>query len=161
MANRSTRRRRTELRVGSPDDNPSPPNVGQAATTAVAPQTLTVRVPLRLHSRGGRKVVLTPAGGAAWAPRQTRVDNALVKAIARAHRWRRMLEGGVYASTTELATAEKINQSYLCRVLRLTLLAPDIVESILDGQQHNALQLRNLMRPLPIEWKRQKTALLV
>jgi hypothetical protein len=97
---------------------------------------------------GGRKVILTPSGGTAWAPRQTRIDNALIKAIARAHRWKQMMESGTYASVTELAAAEKINQSYLCRVLRLTLLAPDIVEMILDGQQGVALQLDALLRQL-------------
>jgi hypothetical protein len=131
-----------------------------ATTTSATAKTLTVRVPLRLQKRGGRKVILTPAGGAAWAPREARVDSALLMAIARAHRWRRMLEVGVYASTTELGDAEKINQSYLCRVLRLTLLAPDIVEAILDGRQSHPLQLRDLMKPFPVEWKRQQAAIL-
>src|SRR5262245_27848291 len=96
-------------------------------------RTITVRVPLRLHRRGGRKVVVTPAGAIAPISRQPTIDNALVKAIARAHRWRHMLESGQYASTAELANSEEINQSYLCRILRLTLLAPAIVEAVING----------------------------
>ena len=84
--------------------------------------TVTVRVPMTFCRRGGRKAVVTPDGAAAWAPRP-RVDNTLVKALARAHRWKRMLESGDYASVAELAAAERINSSYLSRVLRLTLIA--------------------------------------
>ena len=81
-----------------------------------------------------------------------RIDNTMVKAIARAHRWKRLMESGRFVSVTELAEAEKINQSYLCRVLRLTLLAPDIVEAILDGRQPVELTLAVLMRPFAAEW---------
>jgi hypothetical protein len=95
----------------------------------------------------------------AWAPPRSRVDNSMVKAIARAHRWRRMLESGIHATITDLAAAEKINQSYVCRVLRLTLLAPDIVEAILDGRQPSALQLAILLKPLPIDWRDQRRVL--
>ena len=77
-------------------------------------ETLTVQIPLRLRKRGGRKLMIVPEGATAWAPQRARVDSAVVKAIARAHRWRRMVESGDYASVTELAAAEKINQSYAC-----------------------------------------------
>lgn len=83
----------------------------------------------------------------------------MVKALARAHRWHRMIETGEYSSITELAKAERINESYACRLLRLTLLAPDIVEQILNGKQKNKLQLRRLLRPLPTEWARQNREL--
>ncbi|MGE0252969.1 MAG: hypothetical protein AB7N54_00110 [Alphaproteobacteria bacterium] len=109
---------------------------------------------MTLRRRGGRKVVVAP-DGAAWRPPQPRVDNTMVKAFARAHRWKRLIESGRYASVTELAKAEKINQSYLCRVLRLTLLAPEIVEAILDGRQQAGPQLNELLKPLPAEWDRQ------
>jgi hypothetical protein len=75
----------------------------------------------------------------------------MVKAIARAQRWRRLLESGQFASVTDLAAAEKINHSYLCRVLRLTLLAPDIVEAILDRRQPREMTLTKLMEPFPVE----------
>ena len=84
-----------------------------------------------------------------------RIDNALVKALARAHRWQRMLESGECGNITELAAAEKINRSYLCRVLRLTLLAPEIVEAILDGRQPEEVTLPALMRGIAVEWALQ------
>jgi hypothetical protein len=95
-------------------------------------RSVTVQVPLTFRRRSGRKQVVGPEGwpGPALAPKPARVDGTLVKALARAHRWQGMLEGGEYGSIEELARAEKINPSYLARVLRLTLLAPDIVESI-------------------------------
>lgn len=120
------------------------------------PRTITVTVPIQFERRGGRKRVITPVPYAAPPPKY---DNALVKAIARAHRWRRLIETGEYSSITELAKAEKINQSYACRLFRLTLLAPDIVEQILNGKQKNKLQLRRLLRPLPAEWARQNCEL--
>jgi hypothetical protein len=108
-----------------------------------------------MRRRGGRKVMLAPDGTSTWAPPRTRIDSAMEKAIARADRWRGMLEHGVYASITELAAAEKINQSYVCRVLRLTLLAPALVEAILDGRHPSRLQLRTLLNPFPSDWTTQ------
>ncbi|MCG8270194.1 hypothetical protein MIC97_01530 [Aquamicrobium sp. NLF2-7] len=122
-------------------------------------RTLTVRVPLTVRKRGGRKQVVMPEG-ACWGQPRPRVDNTMVKAIARAHRWKRLMESGRFASVTELAEAEKINQSYLCRVLRLTLLAPDIVEMILDGRQPVGLQMDALLRPFPSEWMAQRQHIL-
>ena len=117
--------------------------------------TLTVKVPLAIRRRGGRKVVVAPEG-AAWAPLRARVDSTLVKALARAFRWRRMLEDGRYASIAELARAEKINESYVCRVLRLTLLAPEIVEAILNGVQDCRIEQSALNAPVLLEWGQQR-----
>ena len=86
------------------------------------------------------------------APIHRHIDNAMVKAIARAFRWREMLEDGTLATTAEIAAVEKINESYVGRVLRLTLLAPNIVEAIIQGRQPASLQL---MRRLPVEWAKQ------
>jgi hypothetical protein len=69
-----------------------------------------------------------------------------------------MLESGDHVSPTELAKAEKINLSYLCRVLRLTLLAPDLVEALLDGKLQR-LQLSDFLRPIPLIWADQRTML--
>ena len=117
-------------------------------------QTLTVRVPLTSRRRGGRKQVVSP-DGATWRTPQAQIDSTLLKAIARAYRWKRMLESGQFASVTELAEAEKINQSYLCRVLRLTLLAPNVLEAILDGNQPEGLTLKSALEPLPRLWSEQ------
>jgi hypothetical protein len=114
-----------------------------------AAQTLTVVIPLRVKPRGGRKAMVTP-GVLALERRQ---DITLIKVVARAFRWRRMLESGRFATINELAAAEKINASYVSRVLRLTLLAPDIVEAILDGRQPEGMTLPRLMEPFPVEWR--------
>jgi hypothetical protein len=121
-------------------------------------RTVTVRVPISIRKRGGRKLVLAPDGRhLTTAPVCRHIDNAMVKAIARAFRWREMLESGARATIREIATAEKINETYIGRVLRLTLLAPDIVEAILNGRQPTGLQLDALMRPFPVGWKAQRS----
>ena len=85
-----------------------------------------------------------------------RIDSALVKAVVRAHRWRRMLESGEYASSAELAKAEKINDSYLSRILRLTLLSPVIIEAILSGlRPTQGLELSDLLKSFPSAWAAQ------
>lgn len=119
-------------------------------------QTVTVRIPISIRKRGGRKLVLAPDGTTETrAAPSRRVDNAMVKAIARAFRWREMLETGTHATIAEIAVAEKINESYVGRVLRLTLLAPEIVEAILRGRQPAKLQLEDLLRRFPVGWREQ------
>jgi hypothetical protein len=123
--------------------------------------SVTVRVPISIRRRGGRKLVLAPDGthvGA--APAHRRIDDAMVKAVARAFRWREMLENGTHATIAEIAAAEKINEAYVGRVLRLTLLAPDIVEAILGGRQQADLQLKGLLRRFPVGWREQQVELL-
>ena len=119
-------------------------------------EMLSVQIPLRLRKRGGRKLMVVPEGATLYEPPRARVDNALVKAIARAHRWRRLIESGEYTSITELAAAEKINQSYVCRILRLTLLTPEIVEAILDGRPSKTNFSAIFIEPFPIEWDAQR-----
>ena len=122
--------------------------------------SVTVRVPISIHRRGGRKLVLAPNGmNVTAAPARRHIDDAMVKAIARAFRWREMLENGEYATIREIANAEKINESYVGRVLRLTLLAPVIVEAILGGGQPARLQLDDLMTRFPVDWRIQREAL--
>jgi hypothetical protein len=119
-------------------------------------QTVTVRVPISIRRRGGRKLVLAPNGAhAGMAPVHRHIDSAMVKAIARAFRWRELLEKGEYSTIREISAAEHINESYVGRVLRLTLLAPEIVENILDGRQGSGVQLENLMKRFPVEWRAQ------
>jgi hypothetical protein len=120
-------------------------------------RTVTVRVPISIRRRGGRRLVLAPDGTNITASPITRhIDNAMVKAIARAFRWREMLEIGEYPTIREIADAEKINETYVGRVLRLTLLAPDIVEAIFDGRQPLRLQLNLLEQRFPVEWGEQR-----
>jgi hypothetical protein len=123
------------------------------ATVSADGETITVHIPLTFRKRGGRKLVVTP-DGAEWAPRP-RVDNAMVKALARAFRWGKMLDTGVHATLGDLAKAKDVNATYVSRVLRLTLLAPEIVEAILDGRQRTELQLDDLLDGFPSEWQGQ------
>src|ERR1700737_2651578 len=122
-------------------------------------RTITVRIPITVRHQGGRKQVVTPAGATPWVPTPPRVDNTLVKAIVRAHRWRDMLESGDYATVRDLAKADAINDSYLGRVLRLTLLAPKVIEAILEGKQSATLELDVLLKQYPVEWNKQRQAL--
>lgn len=116
------------------------------------PDTVILHVPFRIVKRGGRKAIALPDG--ASAPR--RPDDALVKALARAFRWKRMLESGEFATIAELAEREGIAPSYMTRVLRLTLLAPDIVEAILDGRQGPEVTLAQVLEPFPLDWRHQR-----
>ena len=102
------------------------------ATMSADGETITIHIPMTFRKRGGRKEIVTP-DGAPWAPRQG-VDNAMIKALARAFRWQRMLDEGVCATIEELAKRERVNRGYMCSVMRLTLLAPDLVDAVLNGQ---------------------------
>ena len=123
------------------------------ATVSADGETITVHIPLTFKKRGGRKRVVMPEG-VQWAPRPW-VDNAMVKALARAFRWRQMLDEGVHATLEDLARARGAHATYVSRVLRLPLLAPEIVESILDGRQPAELQLECLLAGFPLEWSAQ------
>lgn len=120
-------------------------------TTATS---ITVRVPLAIRHRPGRKTVVTPVTDGV-APVTTRADPALVKALARAFRYQRMLDEGRYGSMTEMAAAEKIDRGYLGRLLQLTLLAPHIVEAILDGRILSTIALPGLLRLGSESWVEQ------
>ena len=119
--------------------------------TAV-PETVTVHVPFRVLKRGGRKEMQLPDG----ATQPHRTGNTLVKALARAFRWKRILESGEFATIAELAEREGIAPSYMTRVLRLTLLAPDIIEAILDGKQGPEVTLARVLEPFPAAWNEQR-----
>ena len=127
-----------------------------AAEISLDGSTLTVRIPLIFRKRGGRKLVIAPNGSDSWAPPRPRIDNAMVKAIGRAFRWRKLLETGTHTTVAEIAAVEKINASYVGRVLRLTLLSPEIVEAILDGRQPADITLVALLRPFPVVWWEQR-----
>jgi hypothetical protein len=123
--------------------------------------TLAVRVPMRLGRQRGRKRLLAPDGSELTPPTKPQPDDVLVKALARAWRWQRQLDRGVYASVTEIAEAERISKSYVSRILWLALLAPDIVEAILGSWADQRVMLERLERPLPAGWKGQQLQLAV
>jgi hypothetical protein len=123
--------------------------------------SITVRVPLAIRRRPGRKTLVTSLSDHGGPPASTgRADPALVKALARAHRWQRLLEEGRYASLGEMAAGERIDRGYLGRVLRLTLFAPPIIEAVLDGHAPHGVGLAQLVQPLPACWGAQQAELL-
>jgi len=127
-----------------------------------AATNITVRIPLTIRRRPGRKTIIRPNGDQ-WTSAggiSRRADPAMVKALARAFRWKRMLDQGRYGSITEIAVGEKIDRGFVGTLLRLTLLAPDIVEAILDGRQPADLGLPALLKPFPLEWGRQRAEIL-
>ncbi len=116
------------------------------------PETVTVHIPFRLVKRGGRKEMQLPDG----ASSQRKMDNTLVKALARAFRWKQMLESGEFATIAELAEREGIAPSYMTRVMRLTLLAPNIVEAILDCTHGSEVRMTRLLEPFSAVWTAQR-----
>ena len=124
--------------------------------------SITVRVPLTIRRRGGRTIVIAPDGSVIpGTSRQatTPSDPALVKALARAFRYQRMLDVGKYRSIGEMAAAEKLDRGYLGRLLQLTLLAPDLVQAIMDGREPAGVTLTVLMDTFPVEWREQRAVL--
>jgi hypothetical protein len=117
---------------------------------------MTVRAPLAIKSRGGRKVVVSPDGQPISAPSRPRVDNTLLRAVVQAFHWKGRLESGQFTTVSELAVAENLNGSYVSHVLRLTLLAPDLIETILEGRQPARMQLQPLVRSITVSWKEQR-----
>ena len=118
--------------------------------------TVSVNVPMTFKLRGGRKVIVLPDGTQGHPLPKAIIDNTLVKAIARGFRWQAMLDNGTYGCIEDIARAERINGSFVSRVIRLALLAPDIVELVLAGRQPAKLTLKTLMEPFPVEWERQR-----
>jgi hypothetical protein len=123
------------------------------------PTHITVRVPLAIRRRPGRKTVVTPVRKDGDAALPTRADPALVKALARAFRYQRLLDQGRYGSISEMAAAERIERGYLGTLLRLTLLAPNVVEALLNGRTSSELSLPRLLAPFPAAWCEQTAAL--
>ena len=118
-------------------------------------ETLTIRIPIRLQRRGGRKLIMTPEGAA--PARKPSRDETLVKALVRAHRWRRRIELGQARSITDLAEQEGVTVAYVCRLLPLTCLAPDIAEAIRDGRQQKGLRLAEVLGNGLLGWEEQRS----
>jgi hypothetical protein len=128
----------------------------QSAETRLDGTTLVVGIPMRFQRRGGRKRIVAPDGSELVPATKPQPDGALLKALARAWRWQRLLDEGVYTTVSEIGDTENISKSYVSRILRLALLAPDITEAILGGMADQSLMLERLERPLPASWDEQR-----
>ena len=129
---------------------------GQGQNWEFDGKTVIVHIPMKWKRRGGRKVIIAPDGGDVWAPAKPRPDETLIRGLARAHRWKRLLEEGKFRSAAEVAETEKVTRSFVNRLLRLTLLAPDMVEAILEGRHAKRLMLEELMGSMPNVWEEQR-----
>ena len=127
-----------------------------SATLQNDDQGIVVNVPLKLKKRGGRKEVVLPEAFASEDPMRPAHQEALVVAIARAYRWQKLLDDGKYDSVSDLAREIGLDPSFAARLLRLTLLAPDIVEAILMGEEPSGLSLTTLTKQLPVAWEVQR-----
>ena len=121
---------------------------------------VTVRVPLTIRRRPGRKTLVSLGFGAEGGRIATKADPALLKALARAFRYQKLLDEGSYASISDMAAAEKIERGYLGTLLRLTLLAPEMVEAILNGRQPEGVTLPALLEGVLVGWAHQRERLL-
>lgn len=121
---------------------------------------ISIDIPMTFKKRGGRKVIVLPDGAHGHPEPSATTDNTMIKAIARAFRWQKLLENGTYTCLDDIAKSEKIGPSFVSRYYRLVLLASDIVDAILDGRQPAHLTLKHLMTPFPVEWERQKLLLM-
>lgn len=117
---------------------------------------LTIHIPMKFRRRGGRKYIVVPDGLEGHVPAKPRKDETLLKALGRAHHWRRMIETGKCRSITDLAEREKVTEPYISRIMALTVLAPDITEAILEGKQPKGLKLSELLRNMPLAWEEQR-----
>lgn len=120
-------------------------------------RVISIDIQMTFKKRGGRKVIVLPDGSHGHPEPAATIDNTMIKAIARAFRWQKLLEKGTYTCLDDIARSEKIGASFVSRYYRLVLLAPDIVESILDGRQPAQQTLKDLLVQFPIEWAKQRS----
>ncbi len=116
----------------------------------------TTHIPMTFRPRGGKTVIVLPDGSRGVVRREATIDNTMIKVIARGFRWQRLLYDGTYATIEDLAAAEKINPSYVSRILRLAYLSPNVIQAIMDGKHPAWLTMKDLLKPFPSDWKIQE-----
>ncbi len=125
-----------------------------ALTVSRDGDAIVVRIPVRFYRRNGRQMVLTRGDHGQTSPdRET--NGSLVSALAKAYRWQEQLESGEYTSFEDLAAGNGVDRTYVGRILRLTSLAPGIVERVLDGDEPEGISLRRLQKGVPAVWAEQ------
>jgi hypothetical protein len=119
-------------------------------------KTLIIQIPMKFQKRGGRKLIFAPDGKQVFGSLRSNRDDVLLNALADAHKWKRMLDSGQYDTITQLAEDEGTDRANMSRMLTLTLLSPDIVDSILDGTQPDRLNISVLKKGFPVDWGEQR-----
>jgi len=118
--------------------------------------SVTVRIPMKMKRRGGRKMIIIP-DGLSDAAHNSDCNVPLAVAVARAHGWQELFLSGRYTTATELARKLGLDRSYVTRMMRLALLAPDIVDAIMDGREPEGLTFKKLTtKPVPMSWEEQR-----
>ena len=118
--------------------------------------TIRVTVPISFTRKGGKKYILAPQGKpSAFEP--VRLNSALVKAVAQAYRLQQEIESGKAESIRDIARRDDQSHTYLLRIYRLNLLAPDIVKAIMNGRQPKTLEVQQLLKPFPLYWPDQRS----
>jgi len=115
-----------------------------------------VQIPMTLTKRQGRKQIILPTGSETACVRQDITADPVALAIANGFRWQELLDNGTYPTVRALAKAVKQDIAYVARTIRLTLLAPDIIEAVMVGQCPAALTLKRLSREFPVAWDEQR-----
>ena len=116
---------------------------------------IVIDIPVRFHRRNGQHKVVPQAGSADDGRENGERNDALVTAIAKAYRWQEQLESHEYSGLEDLAAANGVDRTYVGRILRLTSLAPEIVEAILEGNEPEGISLARLRADLPVVWRDQ------
>jgi hypothetical protein len=128
---------------------------GQPEAVAASDGSLTVTVPIRIKRYGLRKTVTLPDGGDFDSRPWDTGPTPLQLTLARGHRWLAMLESGEVKSMKEIARRERVDDSYVSRMVNLTTLAPDIVAAILDETLPPEVTLFELAAGTPLSWEEQ------
>jgi len=118
-------------------------------------ESIVIRIPMALKRRSGRRQIIVPGGLAGTTPAAP-VNQPLAVALARAYHWQDLIESGRYPSISALARALDVDRSYVGRTLRLTALAPDIVEAVLAGKEPGGMSLERLGMGVPVVWAEQR-----
>ena len=132
---------------------------GAAPVTWREGDILVVRIPMRMKRHGSRKRIVVPGEEMDGTWPAAAAQEPLVVALARGHHWRDLIESGKYGGVSQLANALGVDRSYVGRMIRLTLFAPDIIETIIRGREPSGLSLARLVREGPVRWDEQRGAL--
>ncbi len=129
----------------------------QPTLTLTGTGNLRIHIPMHIRRMRGRKMIFAPQALDGGIPDcLPEVQSALVQALGKAFSWSDAIENGEFSSVTELARHLDIGDSYVVRILKLTTLAPDIIEAILNGEEPSGLSLARLIRTFPRDWERQR-----
>ncbi len=122
--------------------------------------TPTTEIAMNFYRRGVKTIIIKPDGSRVLERKEAKVDNSMVKAIARGFRWQRMMLDGVYNTIYDIAEKENISPSFVSRISRLATLSPRVVEAIVEGKHPSHLTMKDLFKPFPAEWALQEQVFL-